>query len=158
MLAHCEDKNMVAGGVVNEDEKAGELGLKGICNAVEDVIAARDIVLAKETGARLHLCHCSTRDSVEMIRQAKKAGLKVSGEVCPHHFTLTSQDIPGNDSNYKMNPPLRTRADRDALLEGLRDGTIDAISTDHAPHSREEKNSPWPGRPLGLWALRQRFP
>ena len=93
-----------------------------------------------------------------MIRQAKKAGLKVSGEVCPHHFTLTSQDIPGNDSNYKMNPPLRTRADRDALLEGLRDGTIDAISTDHAPHSREEKNQSWPGHPLGLWALRQRFP
>ena len=158
VLAHCEDKNMVAGGVVNEDEKAGELGLKGICNAVEDVIAARDIVLAKETGARLHLCHCSTRDSVEMIRQAKKAGLKVSGEVCPHHFTLTSQDIPGNDSNYKMNPPLRTRADRDALLEGLRDGTIDAISTDHAPHSREEKNQSMARAPFGIVGLETAVP
>ena len=153
VLAHCEDKNMVAGGVVNEDEKAGELGLKGICNAVEDVIAARDIVLAKETGARLHLCHCSTRDSVEMIRQAKKAGLKVSGEVCPHHFTLTSQDIPGNDSNYKMNPPLRTEADRQEIIRGLSDGTIDIIATDHAPHSREEKKRSITAAPSGIIGL-----
>lgn len=153
VLAHCEDKNMVNGGVMNADDRAEELGMKGITNAVEDVIVARDIVLAKETGARLHLCHCSTEDSVEMIRQAKAAGLKVSGEVCPHHFTLTSQDIPGDDSNYKMNPPLRTARDRDALLEGLRDGTIDAIATDHAPHSAQEKNQSIAKSPFGIVGL-----
>lgn len=153
VLAHCEDKNMVNGGVMNADDRSEELGMKGITNAVEDVIVARDIVLAKETGARLHLCHCSTEDSVEMIRQAKAAGLKVSGEVCPHHFTLTSQDIPGDDSSYKMNPPLRTARDRDALLEGLRDGTIDAIATDHAPHSAQEKNQSIAKSPFGIVGL-----
>ena len=158
VLAHCEDKNMVNGGVMNADNRAEELGMKGITNAVEDVIAARDIVLAKETGARLHLCHCSTADSVEMIRQAKAAGLKVSGEVCPHHFTLTSQDIPGDDSNYKMNPPLRTARDRDALLEGLRDGTIDAIATDHAPHSAQEKNQSMAKAPFGIVGLETAVP
>ena len=118
VFAHCEDQNLVNGGCVNEDQHSREQGLPGISNAVEDVIAARDIVLAKETGARLHLCHCSTEDSVEMIRLAKEEGIPVTGEVCPHHFTLTSDDMVPGDTNFKMNPPLRTPKDRQALLNG----------------------------------------
>lgn len=140
VFAHCEDITMVEGGVMNADEKAKKLGLRGITNAVEDVIVARDILLAKELDTKLHLCHCSTEDSVKMIRAAKAEGLKVTGEVCPHHFTLTSDDIPGDVGNYKMNPPLRSKADVAALIEGLRDGTMDVISTDHAPHGSSEKN------------------
>lgn len=140
VFAHCEDITMVEGGVMNADENAGRLGLKGITNSVEDVIAARDILLAKETGVRLHLCHCSTADSVKMVAEAKKEGLFVTGEVCPHHFILTSDDIKEDDGNYKMNPPLRSRADVEALREGLKNGVMDVISTDHAPHAAEEKN------------------
>ena len=150
VLAHCEDIHMVNQGVMNADESAERLGLKGITNAVEDVIVARDILLAKETGARLHLCHCSTRDSVKMLQMAKDSGLKVSGEVCPHHFTLTSDDIPKDDANYKMNPPVRTRQDRDALVQGLKEGIIDVIATDHAPHSAEEKNQSMKKAPFGI--------
>ncbi|MCI8465088.1 MAG: dihydroorotase [Lachnospiraceae bacterium] len=140
VLAHCEDQNMVRGAViVNESERSRSLGIFGVTNAVEDVIAARDILLAKETGARLHLCHCSTKDSVRMVRLAKEAGIPVTAEVCPHHFTLTSGDIPGDDGNYKMNPPLREKEDVEALLAGLKEGVIDVISTDHAPHSEEDK-------------------
>ena len=116
-------------------------------------IAARDILLAKETGARLHLCHCSTKDSVEMVRLAKKAGLPVTAEVCPHHFCLTCEDIPGDDGNYKMNPPLREQEDADALIKGLKEGIIDVISTDHAPHSREEKARGFLGSPFGIVGL-----
>ena len=108
MLAHCEDRNMVSGGALNQSAKSEELGVKGISNAVEDVIVARDILLSKETGCRLHLCHCSTADSVKMIEIAKKEGLKVTGEVCPHHFTLCDEDIPCDNADYKMNPPLRS--------------------------------------------------
>lgn len=140
VFAHCEDITMVEGGVMNADKNADKFGLKGITNAVEDVIVARDILLAKETGAKLHLCHCSTEDSVKMIRAAKEAGLPVTGEVCPHHFILTSDDIPKDDGNYKMNPPLRAKSDVDALIQGLADGTMDVISTDHAPHGSAEKN------------------
>lgn len=125
---------------MNADARAEELGLKGITNAVEDVIVARDILLAKETGVQLHLCHCSTADSVKMLREAKKDGIQVTGEVCPHHFILTSDDIISDDGNFKMNPPLRTQADVDALIEGLKDGTMDVIATDHAPHAAAEKN------------------
>ena len=153
VLAHCEDKNMVAGGVMNACKKAEELGLPGITNGVEDVIAARDILLAKETGARLHLCHCSTKDSVELVRLAKEAGLPVSAEVCPHHFTLTSEDIPCDDANYKMNPPLREREDVDALIDGLKKGIIDVISTDHAPHGEEEKSRGFANSPFGIVGL-----
>ena len=139
VLAHCEDANLVRGGCVNADAYAEAEGLPGITNAVEDVIVARDILLAKETGAQLHLCHCSTEGSYLMLKAFKEAGLSVSGEVCPHHFTLTSADrIPG-DPNYKMNPPLRTQADVDALIQGLSDGTFEVISTDHAPHTRADK-------------------
>lgn len=153
VFAHCEDITMVEGGVMNADEKAEELGLKGITNSVEDVIVARDILLAKETGVRLHLCHCSTRDSVEMIRLAKEQGLPVTGEVCPHHFTLCTDDIKEDDGNYKMNPPLRAREDVEALKKGLADGIMDVISTDHAPHSEEEKNRSMAKAAFGIVGL-----
>ncbi|MCI9647729.1 MAG: dihydroorotase [Lachnospiraceae bacterium] len=153
VLAHCEDRNLVNGGVVNEDGNAQRLGLKGIANSVEDVIAARDMILARETGAALHLCHCSTKGSVQMLRFAKQVGLRVTAEVCPHHFTLTSSDIPEDDANYKMNPPLRTQEDVDALKEGLRDGAIDVIATDHAPHTAIEKGEGLKHAPFGIAGL-----
>lgn len=140
VFAHCEDITMVEGGVMNADAKAEQLGLRGITNAVEDVIVARDILLAKETGAKLHLCHCSTEDSVKLLRMAKEEGISVTGEVCPHHFILTTDDITSDDGNFKMNPPLRSRRDVEALIKGLQDGTMDVISTDHAPHAAAEKN------------------
>lgn len=158
VLAHCEDIHMVNHGVMNADAKAEELGMPGITNSVEDVIVARDILLAKETGARLHLCHCSTKESMSMIRRAKEDGVKVSAEVCPHHFVLTSEDIKSDDANYKMNPPLRTRADRDALVQGLKDGTVDAIATDHAPHSEMEKNQSMKKAPFGIVGLETAVP
>ena len=153
VFAHCEDITMVEGGVMNADARAEELGLKGITNAVEDVIVARDILLAKETGVQLHLCHCSTADSVKMLREAKKDGIHVTGEVCPHHFILTSDDIISDDGNFKMNPPLRTEKDRLAIIAGLKDGTIDLIATDHAPHSTEEKAKPLTEAPSGITGL-----
>ncbi|MCQ2508468.1 MAG: dihydroorotase [Dorea sp.] len=139
VFAHCEDITMVEGGVMNKDAVSERLGLKGITNSVEDVIVARDILLAKETGVRLHLCHCSTADSVKMIAAAKAEGLPVTGEVCPHHFILSTDDITADEGNWKMNPPIRTKADVKALVEGLRDGVMDVIATDHAPHSEAEK-------------------
>lgn len=169
VLAHCEDINLVNGGVMNLDTKSKELGMPGISNAVEDIIVARDILLSKETGAQLHLCHCSTKDSVEMIRKAKEEGLMVSGEVCPHHFTLTSEDIKKSvpverngvlqpadtdvDTNYKMNPPLRTKEDVEALKEGLKSGIMEVISTDHAPHTLEDKHTSMKKAPFGIVGL-----
>lgn len=153
VMAHCEDINLVAGGVMNLDENAEKLGLKGISNAVEDIITARDILLAKETSVKLHLCHCSTKDSVRMIKEAKEDGLPVTGEVCPHHFILSTEDIPCDDANYKMNPPLRKKEDVEALKEGLRDGIMDVISTDHAPHSAEEKSKGFEKAPFGIVGL-----
>lgn len=153
VLAHCEDRNMVNGGAMNAGDKANELGIKGISNAVEDVITARDILLAKETGCKLHLCHCSTEDSVKMIAAAKAEGIEVTGEVCPHHFTLCDEDIPEDNADYKMNPPLRSRRDMEALIEGLRNGTMDVISTDHAPHSAEEKKLSIAKAPFGITGL-----
>ncbi len=153
IFAHCEDITMVEGGVMNADEKAKELGLKGITNAVEDVIVARDILLAKETGVQLHLCHCSTADSVKMVDEAKKEGLPVTAEVCPHHFILTTEDIPEDDGNYKMNPPLRSREDVEALKEGLKNNIMDVIATDHAPHSTEEKNKSMKDAMFGIVGL-----
>ena len=153
VFAHCEDINMVEGGVMNAGAKAEALGVKGITNSVEDVIVARDILLAKETGVRLHLCHCSTADSVRMIEAAKKAGLPVTGEVCPHHFILSDEDINENNGQYKMNPPLRSKADVEALREGLKSGIMDVISTDHAPHAEEEKNLPMEQAAFGIVGL-----
>lgn len=153
VFAHCEDITMVEGGVMNADANTERLGLRGITNSVEDVIVARDILLAKETGVRLHLCHCSTADSVKMIKAAKEEGLLVTGEVCPHHFVLTSDDIKEDDGNYKMNPPLRSRADVETLRQGLKDGIMDVISTDHAPHSAEEKNKSMAQAAFGIVGL-----
>lgn len=153
VLSHCEDINLVEGGVMNKGDKAEELGLKGISNAVEDIIVARDIMLAKETGCRLHLCHCSTYDSVRLIEEAKKEGLPVTGEVCPHHFALTEDDIVKDDANYKMNPPIRTKRDVDELISGIHNNIMDIISTDHAPHSEEEKTGSMAKAPFGIVGL-----
>lgn len=150
VMAHCEDINMVCGGALNMGKKAEELGVKGISNAVEDVIAARDILIAKETGVRLHLCHCSTVDSERMVREAKEEGLLVTAEVCPHHFTLCEDDITANDANYKMNPPVRSKKDLEALRAGLKNDVFDVISTDHAPHSAEEKSRSIDKAPFGI--------
>ena len=150
VLAHCEDRGLLAGGVLNAGKKADELKMPGITNSVEDVIAARDILLAKETGAKLHLCHCSTADSVELVRFGKKIGVQLSAEVCPHHFALSEEDIPGDNANYKMNPPLRSRTDVDALIAGLADGTMEVIATDHAPHSAVEKARSIKDAPFGI--------
>lgn len=153
ILDHCEDKPLVEGGVVNASE-ASRLGLHGISNAVEDIIATRDIMLAKETGVRLHLCHCSTAGAEEYLYRAKQAGVMVSGEVCPHHFTLSCEDIPdASDADWKMNPPLRTRADVAALRDGLAKGVFDCISTDHAPHTAEEKSGGFDRAPFGIVGL-----
>lgn len=169
VLAHCEDINLVNGGVMNLDAKSKECDMPGISNAVEDIIVARDILLAKETGAQLHLCHCSTKDSVRMVKEAKEDGIRVSAEVCPHHFTLCSDDITeyvpdkvdgvidpqdtDMDTNYKMNPPLRTKEDVEALKQGMRDGIMEVISTDHAPHAFEEKNTSMKKAPFGIVGL-----
>ena len=153
IFSHCEDISMVEGGVMNAGKRAEELGVKGITNSVEDVIVARDILIAKELDATLHLCHCSTADSVRMIKDAKEAGLKVTGEVCPHHFILTDEDIPENNGIWKMNPPLRSKADVEALRQGLKDGVMDVISTDHAPHMMSEKDKPMEQAAFGIVGL-----
>lgn len=153
VLSHCEDINLVNGGVVNDDENARKCGLPGISNSVEDVIAMRDVMLAKDTGAKLHLCHCSTKDSVEIVRSAKQKNVRISAEVCPHHFTLSSDNMIPGDTNYKMNPPLRTKEDVEALRQGLKDGTMDVIATDHAPHTREDKNDSMLRAPFGIIGL-----
>ena len=153
VLAHCQDIDLVQGGVVNADENMKALGLKGISNAVEDIIVARDILLAKETGAHLHLCHCSTAASVAMVKKAREEGILISAEVCPHHFTLSTDDIKTADTNYKMNPPLRSPKDVAALIEGLKTDIMDVISTDHAPHSKEEKKQSMEKAPFGIVGL-----
>lgn len=153
IMAHCEDKDLVGKGVLNEGVASERYNVPGICNAVEDVITARDIFLANDANARLHLCHCSTKGTVELMRMANRLGAKVTAEVCPHHFTLTDEDIDSADSNYKMNPPLRTEEDVQALIEGLVDGTMEVISTDHAPHSDEEKAQFFDKAPFGIVGL-----
>ena len=150
MFAHCEDKNLVAGGVLNEGVASKKLGLPGITNAVEDVITARDLILAGETGCHVHLCHVSTAFAAELLRIAKEAGYPVSGEVCPHHFAMCDDEIPSDDANYKMNPPLRSRKDMEALREAIRAGVFDCISTDHAPHTAEEKSRGFAKAPFGI--------
>lgn len=150
VFAHCEDRDLLQGGVVNKGAVAARLQMPGISNTVEDHITIRDILLSMELDARLHLCHCSTELSVDLIKLAKQKNAKLSAEVCPHHFSLTEDDILTDDANYKMNPPLRTKKDVDALLMGLKDGTIDVIATDHAPHSREEKQQSIRTAPFGI--------
>lgn len=153
VLAHCEDINLVNGGCMNADGQSEKWGLPGITNAVEDVIVARDIVMAHEVGVHLHLCHCSTKGCYTMVKEARAAGVSVSAEVCPHHFTLTSEDMAEGDANYKMNPPLRTREDVEYLKRGLKEDVFDVISTDHAPHSREEKLQDMKKAPFGIVGL-----
>ena len=155
VVDHCEDSHISAGGVMHEGEYSALLGLKGINAAAEDLHVARDIMLAEATGARIHIAHLSTARSVEFVRAAKRRGLPVSCEVTPHHFTLTDAEVHRRnyDTNTKMNPPLRSQADVDAVLEGLRDGTIDAIATDHAPHHANEKMLEYDRAPFGIIGL-----
>lgn len=140
VVTHAEDHALAGAGVMNEGAVATRLGLKGIPNVAEDAIVARDIMLAELTGARLHIAHVSTAGSVELIRNAKKLGIKITAEVTPHHLTLTDESVAGYDTNFKMNPPLRAKVDMDAVRAGLADGTIDCVATDHAPHSPLEKD------------------
>ena len=140
VISHAEDLSLAAGGSMNEGVVATELGLKGIPWVAEDAMTARDIMLAEFTGAHLHVAHVSTKGSVELVRQAKARGVQVTCEAAPHHFTLTEEAVRGYNTNAKMNPPLRTQEDVEAVRAGLADGTIDAIATDHAPHHFDEKN------------------
>jgi dihydroorotase len=153
IIDHCEDANLADSGQVNEGIIATKLGMAGIPNAAEEMMVARDIALAKLTGARLHLCHISTRGSIAIVRAAKHEGVNVTAEVTPHHLTLTEDLCLGYDTTAKVNPPLRTQADIDALIEGLLDGTIDAIATDHAPHTENDKRCEFALAPFGISGL-----
>ena len=139
VTAHCEDLYLAAGGLMHEGEVSRKLGVPGIPAAAEDCGTAREIAAAASLGAPIHICHVSTKGSVELIRDAKARGVRVTAETCPHYLLLTDQALESQDADYRMNPPLRTEEDRLALIEGLQDGTLDAIATDHAPHSPEEK-------------------
>jgi dihydroorotase len=150
---HCEDAALSAGGHMHEGNRSAELGLRGIPAAAEELMAERDMALARITGCRLHLLHVSTAGTIEAIRRAKNDGLAVTAEATPHHFTLTDEALTGYDPNAKVNPPLRTEADRVAVIAGLVDGTIDVIATDHAPHSLEEKDVEFQYAPPGLVGL-----
>jgi dihydroorotase len=155
---HEEDLHLAAGGVMNEGPTSLRLGLKGIPNAAEDVMVARDIALARLTGGRLHIAHTSTHGAVTLIRQAKEEGLAVTAEVAPHHFSLTEEAVDGYNTNAKMAPPLRLAEDVEAIKQGLRDGTIDAIATDHAPHHRDEKKVEFDQAANGIVGLETALP
>ena len=158
VISHAEDKNLSGVGVMNEGEVSTQLGLAGIPCASEDVMVSRDITVAELTGGRLHICHVSTAGSVRLIRAAKKRGVKVTAEVTPHHFMLTDEAVNEYDTNAKMNPPLRGKKDRKAVIEGLKDGTLDAIATDHAPHSEDEKKVEFDLAPFGIVGLETALP
>lgn len=153
LISHSEDLTLTDGGVMNEGPLATTLGLRGLPPAAEEVMVARDIILAGLTGGRLHIAHVSTAGSVLLIRQAKERGVAVTAETCPHYFTLTEAAVKGYNTNAKVNPPLRTARDIEAIKEGLRDGTIDIIATDHAPHHRDEKNLEFDKAPSGISGL-----
>jgi dihydroorotase len=153
VIDHCEDRSLAEGGQMNEGFHATRLGLKGIPAAAESAAVARDLLVAEISRGRLHVAHVSTAASVRLIREAKARGLKVSAETCPHYLVLTEEAVGAYDTQAKMNPPLRTAADRDALWEALRDGTIDAVATDHAPHSVEEKDAEFDAAPFGILGL-----
>lgn len=151
---HCEDPSLSARGVINDGAVAKQLGVTGIPNCSEDVCVARDLIIAEATGARLHVCHVSTARSVELLRAAKRRGVRVTCEVTPHHFTLTDAAVLEHGTNAKVNPPLRSAQDLDAIVAGIADGTVDAIATDHAPHAPELKAKPLAGdSPFGLTGL-----
>ena len=153
VVDHCEDLHLAEGGCMNEGAISTELGLPGMPAAAEDVMVARNVALAELTGARLHLAHISTEGSVRMVREAKSRGLKVTAEACPHHFTITEETVRGYNTYAKMNPPLRTWKDVQAIKDGLRDGTIDVIATDHAPHASQEKQLGFTEAPFGIVGL-----
>ena len=153
ILSHCEDLNLSRGGVMNEGDLSRELGLKGIPRAAEEVMVARDIILADLTKGKLHICHVSTAGSVELIRRAKLRRVPVTAETAPHYFTLTEEAVRDHGTNAKINPPLRTHLDLKAIKEGLRDGTIDAIATDHAPHDEASKAMDFSRAPSGIIGL-----
>jgi dihydroorotase len=158
IVAHCEENTLINKGFVHEGSFSKSHGLSGIPSVCESVQIARDVLLAEAAGCHYHVCHISTKESVRVIRDAKKAGINVTAEVTPHHLLLSQDDIPGLDPNYKMNPPLRDVADRNALIEGLLDGTIDFIATDHAPHTAEEKSEGMVLAPFGIVGLETAFP
>ena len=153
VITHAEDIGLSAGGVMNEGFVSTELGLRGIPSASEEAGVGRDIILCELTGTPLHICHVSTKGSVRLVREAKKRGVKVTAEATPHHFILTDTEVCGYNTNAKMNPPLRTQEDVDAVIEGIADGTIDVIATDHAPHSQDEKNVEFDLAPFGIVGL-----
>ena len=158
IVAHCEDESLIAKGAsIHAGRKAEELGLIGISSASEYQQIERDLRLAEETGCQYHICHISCKESVELVRQAKQRGVQVSCEVTPHHLLLCEDDISTDDGRFKMNPPLRTKADQEALIAGIQDGTIDMIATDHAPHSAEEKAKGLQGSAMGIVGLETAF-
>ena len=150
---HCEDPTLAAGGAMNEGMMSARLGLRGIPSEAEEIMAIRDILLARRTGGHIHLCHMSTKGSVELIRWGKDRGIAVTAEVCPHHLSLTEESVDGYNTNAKMNPPLRTAEDVAALQAGVKDGTIDVIATDHAPHHYDEKERAFSDAPNGIVGL-----
>ena len=158
VVNHCEDPALAEGGMMNEGLVSLELGLKGIPRTAEEAMVARDLLLAELTGGRLHLAHMSTAGSVRMIREAKARGVKVTAEASPHHFTLTEEAVRGYDTYAKVNPPLRTPPDVEAIRQGLADGTIDAIATDHAPHTEDEKRCEFDRAPFGMVGLETALP
>ena len=147
---HCEEPTLARGGVMNEGPTSMRLGLKGIPSEAEEIMAIRDMLLARRTGGHIHLCHMSTRGSVQLIRWGKDQEIRVTAEVCPHHLSLTEAEVDGYDTNAKMNPPLRTADDVEAMREAVRDGTIDVIATDHAPHHYDEKEREFADAPNGI--------
>lgn len=158
IVAHCEDNSLVYDGVIHEGEVSKRLNLPGIPSLSESVQIARDVLLAEATGCHYHVCHVSTKESVRVIRDAKKAGIHVTAEVSPHHLVLNENDIRSDNAQFKMNPPLRSKEDQRALLEGLLDGTIDFIATDHAPHTASEKDKGFLQAPFGIVGLETAFP
>ncbi|MFC2135896.1 dihydroorotase [Bacteroidota bacterium] len=152
IIEHCEDETL-SDGVMNEGFASTQLGLPPLPSVSEDLIVMRDILMAEYTGGKVHIAHVSTKNSVEMIRQAKKKGINVSAEVTPHHFTLTEESLKTYDTNFKMSPPLRSQEDIEALIKGLKDGTIDCIASDHAPHAIEEKELEFIYAPNGIAGL-----
>ncbi|MCU9600081.1 dihydroorotase [Pallidibacillus thermolactis] len=158
IVAHCEDMSLVYSGVVHQGTIDQRLQLQGIPSIAESTQIARDVLLAEATGCHYHVCHISTKESVRVVREAKRAGINVTAEVSPHHLLLCEDDIPGNHSHFKMNPPLRSKEDKEALIEGLLDGTIDFIATDHAPHTEEEKALGMENAPFGIVGLETAFP
>lgn len=157
IVAHTEDESLLYGGVMHEGVRNKELGLPGIMGIVESSQIARDILLAKETGVHYHVCHVSSKESVAAIREGKRQGVKVTAEVAPHHLILNELDIVSDDATFKMNPPLRSQEDQQALIEGLLDGTIDFIATDHAPHTLQEKAQGFVKSPFGIVGIETSF-